>query len=241
MTKKIFLDAGHGGSDPGAVKYVTEAKVAISVVKAAASYLKNNYICEVKADTTADSTTTISNRANKWGADLFISVHFNAGGGDGWEGLVYSSANNKLGKTFEKQILAIGQNSRGVKYRPDLNVLRSTNMPAILNEMAFVDNKKDIKDWDEPAELKDMGIALAKAAAAYLKLKKKKAKEAQTPFRVKAKKNLIVRSTAALTSKKLQKTVKKGEIHTIIAVKGNRGALKSGGWITITDKYVDRL
>ena len=241
MTKKIFLDAGHGGSDPGAVKYVTESKVAISVVKAAASYLRNNYICEVEADTTPNSTTKISSDANKWGADLFISVHFNAGGGSGWEGLVYSSANNKLGKTFEKQILAIGQDSRGVKYRPDLNVLRSTNMPAILNEMAFVDNKKDIKDWDEPAELKEMGIALAKAAAAYLKLKKKKAKETQTPFRVKAKKNLIVRSTAALTSKKLQKTVKKGEIYTIIAVKGNRGALKSGGWITITDKFVDRL
>ena len=238
MAKKIFLDAGHGGSDPGAVKYVTESKVAISVVKAAASYLKNNYICEVKADTTADSTTTISNRANKWEADLFISVHFNAGGGDGWEGLVYSSKNNKLGKTFEKQILAIGQNSRGIKYRPDLNVLRSTNMPAILNEMAFVDNKKDIKDWDEPAELKEMGIALAKAAADYLKLKKKKPKKEKVPFKVKTKTNLIVREKSSLTSKKMDKVAKKGEVYTIVEVKGNRGKLKTGGWITITSKYV---
>ena len=86
---------------------------------------------------------------------------------------VYSEKNKALGQIFEKHVKAAGQNSRGVKYRPDLGVLRRTNMPAILNEGAFVDNKKDIQDWNEDAELKKLGIAYAEAAAEYLKLEKK--------------------------------------------------------------------
>ncbi|MEE0742715.1 MAG: N-acetylmuramoyl-L-alanine amidase [Emergencia sp.] len=170
---KIYFDAGHGGSDPGAVKYVREADVAMKVVEYAAAYMKEHYICEIYQDITADSINTIVARANKWKADLFVSVHFNAGEGDGYEGLVYGSANKSLGQCFEKHVKAIGQNSRGVKYRPDLGVLRLTNMPAILNEIAFVDNKKDIQDWDEDHELKKMGEALAKAAAESVGAKKK--------------------------------------------------------------------
>jgi peptidoglycan hydrolase-like protein with peptidoglycan-binding domain len=66
-----------------------------------------------------------------------------------------------------------GQNSRSVKLRPDLAVLKNTNMPAILNEGAFVDNLKDIQDWNDDAELKALGIAYAKAAAEFLGLNKK--------------------------------------------------------------------
>lgn len=170
---KIYLDAGHGGTDPGAVKYVVEKDVAIKVVKHCYNHLRDYYNCGVIADTSADSTKTIAQKANKYGADLFVSVHFNAGGGDGFEALVYNKANKKLGTCFEKRVLETGQNSRGVKYRPDLNVLKYTKMPAVLCEIAFVDNKKDIQDWDEDRELKVMGQALAKAAADWLKLEAK--------------------------------------------------------------------
>lgn len=177
--KSVFWDAGHGGSDPGAVKYVKESEVNIKVVNYAAAYMEENYVCEVHKDITADSLNAIISRANKLKVDLFISVHFNAGGGDGFEALVYSAGNKKLGICFAEHVADIGQNLRssnvapGVKYRPDLGVLRLTNMPAILNECAFVDNKKDIQDWDENAELKKMGEALAKAAADWLDLPKK--------------------------------------------------------------------
>ena len=50
---------------------------------------------------------------------------------------------------------------------------------SFLNEGAFVDNQKDIKDWDEDAELKKLGIAYAEGAAEYLKLPKKTAAPAQ--------------------------------------------------------------
>lgn len=238
--KRLYWDAGHGGSDPGAVKYVTESKVNTKVVNYACEYLKENYQCEVYKDTTADSINTICNRANKWDADLFVSVHFNAGGGDGFEALVYSSSRKALGQCFEKYVKAIGQNSRGVKYRPDLGVLRLTNMPAVLNECAFVDNKKDIKDWDENAELKKMGIALAKAAADWLDLPKKKTTSTKKgSFLVQVKnKDLHIRQSASSKSKSMG-CIKPGT-YTIVETQGEWGKLKSGaGWIHLD--YVKRL
>ena len=67
---------------------------------------------------------------------------------------------------------AAGQNSRGVKICTGLAVLRDTKMPAILNEGAFVDNKKDIEDWNDDAELRKLGIAYAESAE-FMKLEKK--------------------------------------------------------------------
>lgn len=169
MSKKIYIDPGHSNIDPGAVGYVTERDLTEKVSKYMAEYLVKNYDCEVKVDPiTNDSLSVIANAANAWGADLFVSNHFNAGGGNGYEALVYSLSRKMLGSIFEKHVKAIGQNSRGVKIRTDLGVLRMTNMPAILNEGAFVDNKKDIQDWDEDHELKKLGEAYAKAAAEYL-------------------------------------------------------------------------
>lgn len=176
MSKKIYINPGHSDKDPGAVKYETERKLNVKVANFMNEYLLANYVCATRMNPgTMNSTNLVVNDANTWKADLFVSIHFNAGGGDGYEALVYSTKNKALGQLFEKYVKAASQNSRGVKYRPDLNVLRSTNMPAILNEGAFVDNKKDIQDWNDDAELKKLGIAYAKAAAEFLKLEKKKA------------------------------------------------------------------
>ena len=79
----------------------------------------------------------------------------------------------ELGKVFEKYVKQAGQNSRGVKFRPDLAVLRYTHMPAVLNEGAFVDNEKDIADWNEDGELEKLATAYGMAAAEFLQLEKK--------------------------------------------------------------------
>lgn len=168
--KRVFVDAGHGGSDPGAVGIVRESDMNIKVTNYMCAYLTEYYECEVYKDITADSISTVTARANKWGADLFVSNHFNAGKGNGWEGLVYSVNGRALGLIFEKHVKAAGQNSRGVKYRPDLGVLRLTNMAAILNEGCFVDNWADLQDWNDDRELLVLGTAYAKAAAEYLSL-----------------------------------------------------------------------
>ena len=54
-------------------------------------------------------------------------------------------------------------------------------MPAVLTDGAFVDNKKDIEDWDDDAELKRLGEAYAEAAAEYLQLEKKVSASAPAP------------------------------------------------------------
>ena len=172
MTKKIYINPGHSDKDPGAVGYQTERVLNEKVSGYMSEYLLENYDCQTRVYSN-DSLGAVCEDANGWGADLFVSNHFNAGGGDGYEALVYSQQRVELGKVFEKHVLAVGQNSRGVKLRPGLWVLKHTHMPAVLNEGAFVDNQKDIRDWDEDTELKALGQAYAKAAAEYLGLEKR--------------------------------------------------------------------
>lgn len=174
MSKKIYINPGHSDKDPGAVGYEIERELNVKVSNFMNEYLLANYDCQTRMNPgSMGNLSAISEDANTWGADLFVSNHNNAGGGDGYEALVYSEKNVPLGRVFEKYVKAIGQNSRGVKLRPDLAVLRLTNMPAVLNEGAFVDNKTDIQDWNDDHELKKLGIAYAQAAAEFLGLEKK--------------------------------------------------------------------
>lgn len=241
MTKKIYINPGHSNTDPGAVGYETERKLTVKVSNYMRDYLLANYDCAVKMNPgTVGSLTAISNDANSWGADLVVSNHFNAGRGDGYEALVYSNARRSLGKIFEKHVKAVGQNSRGVKLRPDLGILRLTNAPAVLNEGAFVDNWTDIQDWNDDAELKVLGIAYAKAAAEYLALPKKASASgggssvsASGSFLVRVKiKDLYIR-TGPGTNYSNKGFIKPG-VYTIVQTSGKWGKLKSGaGWICL--------
>lgn len=177
--KMIFIDPGHSDIDPGAVGYETEFRLAEAVSKHQADHMRANYDCEVFiCPSNMDSLAQICDMANGMGAALFVSNHFNAAGGDGFECYVHNENRVELGKIFAKHVLAAGQNLRssavapGVKLGPGLYVLKHTTMPAILNEGAFVDNRTDIEDWNEDAELRKLGAAYAEAAAEYLQLEK---------------------------------------------------------------------
>lgn len=182
MIPKIYINPGHSDKDPGAVGYETERELNVAVSKHMNEYLLTHYDVETKVNS-GDSLYALCDEANAWGADLFVSNHFNAAGGDGYEALVYSEKTVPLGEIFAKHVKAVGQNLRpygaapGVKIRTNLAVLYRTKMDAILNEGAFVDNLKDIQDWNDDAELKVLGIAYAKAAAEYLGLEEKAQEE----------------------------------------------------------------
>ena len=183
MSKKIYINPGHSDKDPGAIGYETERELNLKVSNYMFYYLVANYDCDVRVYSN-DSLNAVCDDANRWGADLFVSNHFNAGGGDGYEALVYSQNRVELGKIFAKYVEAAGQNLRpygeapGVKIKTNLHVLKYTHMPAVLNEGAFVDNRQDIKDWDEDHELQKLGEAYAKAAAEFLGLTEN---DAQSP------------------------------------------------------------
>ena len=171
MIPKVYINPGHSDKDPGAVGYETERKLNVKVAEFMNRHMLEHYNVQTRITSGAvNSTGKVVEEANAWNADLLVSIHFNAGGGDGYEALVYGTKRKNLGEIFEKHVKHIGQNSRGVKYRPNLVVLRSSNMPAILNEGAFVDNKADIGDWKTDAQLQKLGVAYAEAAAEYLGL-----------------------------------------------------------------------
>jgi len=144
---KIFIDPGHGGSDPGAVSRIKESQYTLSYALELGRVLKLLGF-DVAYSHTTDVDVSLSNRcvnANAWGADYFISVHFNAGGGVGIETFAFSAGGNgeKLANAVQSAlIIATGSTDRGRKFA-NYQVLRDTNMSAILIEGGFVDNDAD--------------------------------------------------------------------------------------------------
>lgn len=214
-TYKVYIDAGHGGSDSGAVKYVREKDVNLTMALACRDYLQASGV-SVKMSRTSDKDTNLNNickAANDWGADLAASLHNNAGGGDGFE--IYHSINGGKGKTLAKNIEAevkkLGQNSRGLKTRRGTNgdyygFIRMTDMPAVICEGAFVDNKTDVKAIDSVAEQKAFGYAYARGILKTLEVADKGFGKSTTTT---AKKSVATSSTkkAAIPKKVASKVV----------------------------------
>lgn len=175
---KVYIDAGHGGSDPGAVKYVVERDVNLVMAMACDEYLKSHGVETMMSRTSNSQGTDINamaRAANNWGADLVLSIHNNAdnaGGGDGFE--VYYSVVGGTGKVLaqniEAEVKKLGQNSRGCKTRKGSDgadyygMIRLTNAPAVICEGFFVDNATDVKIADTAAEQKAFGQAYARGA-----------------------------------------------------------------------------
>ncbi|MED5041469.1 N-acetylmuramoyl-L-alanine amidase [Geobacillus stearothermophilus] len=183
--KKIKWDKGHGGSDPGAVANGLQEKVLThKIVEYAMDYLEANYTgFEQRTTRTGDQTLTLSQRAkmaNDWGADVFISVHINAGKGTGFESYVYnggvSSQTVALQNVLHDEILAamrqFGNITDRGKKRANYAVLRETKMPAVLTENLFIDSN-DAKLLKNEAFLKAVGEAHARGIAKFLGLPQK--------------------------------------------------------------------
>lgn len=170
---KVFLSAGHGGSDPGAVANgLCEKDINLNTLLACQEELLRHGVT-VTCSRTTDTTDPVSQEvkeANASKADLAVSFHANAGGGDGFEAFYYSSSvkGKKLAGLCEKYVKEIGQNSRGIKIGDKLYFVKNTTMTAVLVESFFVDNASDKKIGDTVAEQKTFGIAYAKAILEYL-------------------------------------------------------------------------
>ena len=127
--------------------------------------------CEVQmlqSDNLAGETPglpCVVDTANGWSADVFVSLHCNAANGyaRGTETLVYNEDGDaaELAACIQSQVVgSLGTIDRGVKERPMLIVLNSTDMPAVLVEMAFVDNDEDAQILTERAD--EMARAIAR-------------------------------------------------------------------------------
>ena len=174
MAKRVFIGVGHGGSDPGAAKYVVEKEANLVMALETKRILEANGV-DVGISRTNDVTEDLADRikeANAFAPDLAVDVHNNAGGGNGWEAIVqtnrYSEESRKAATAIEKRVKEIGQESRGLKTKLNssgtadyFGFLRQTNAPALILEGFFVDNRSDAKDFDTVSEQKEMGRAYA--------------------------------------------------------------------------------
>lgn len=183
--KKIFIDPGHGGSDPGAVKGKrTEKDDVLRLSLLIAEELKKQDV-EVKLSRTDDKTVPGLNAriksANTWGADYFISVHRNsaAASATGNEVWVISTATQPTILKARAVLSAVcsidGLTDRGIKkgavgYK-DYAVNRDTKMPSALLELGFISNDKDNAAFDKC--LKDYAKSISKALCEIVGVKYK--------------------------------------------------------------------
>lgn len=173
MSKKVFIGVGHGGKDPGAIgNGFNEADLNLSIALACqAELLRHGVIVGMSRTTDVnDDLNEEIRECNAFAPDIAIDIHNNAGGGDGAEAYYHygGGLSKTLAENVLKEIVAIGQNSRGAKTKTGVGgtdyygFIRCTKAPAVIVETAFVDNATDIKAIDTAEEQKAMGIAIAK-------------------------------------------------------------------------------
>ena len=167
--RAIFLDPGHGGSDSGAVSNgLREKDLTLSVYNKVSSRLASLGYSVLTSRNTDKGVGLVdrADQANKSNADMFLSIHFNAGGRGASYGIEtyyykarpeYTPAINKdkhndperleksrkLAQKIQQSLVSkTGAFDRGVK-RETFAVLRETSIPSILVELGFIDNQEE--------------------------------------------------------------------------------------------------
>lgn len=154
----VVLDAGHGGANPGALYNGRQEKDdALALVLAIGSILEQNGI-DVYYTRTSDiyeSPYQKATEGNEVGADYFVSIHRNSSPYpnqySGVETLVYNQYGEaaRLAYHINARLEQIGFLNLGVNERPNLVVLNSTQMPAVLVEVGFINTDADNALFDE--------------------------------------------------------------------------------------------
>lgn len=162
MAIRIFVDQGHNpyGFNAGAEGFgLREQDITYTVGAYLADILaadprfevatsrQNPY--EILGYSNASSLRERVDMANAWGADYFISIHVNANENpaiNGTESYVYAADTPAyyLGQDIVAEIVRrVGTKNNGTFVNPGLYVLRQTNMPAVLVELAYITNYSD--------------------------------------------------------------------------------------------------
>lgn len=180
---KIFIDPGHGGIDTGAVgNGLQEKDITLSIALEMRRLLQSEYEgVLIQLSRMSDETVSLeerTNRANRWGADVYVSIHVNAGGGTGYEDYIYHelSRNSRTARIrdvlHEEIIRATRFRDRGKK-EANFHVLRETTMPAVLTENGFIDHKEDAEKLADPNFLRTIARGHVNGLERALGLRKK--------------------------------------------------------------------
>lgn len=171
MAVKIMIDAGHGGYDNGATyegrrEKDDNLKLALAVGEILQA---QGYDVEyTRTEDVYDSPVQKARIGNASGSDFFVSIHRNSSPTpnqyNGVQTLIYDNSGIKatMAENINKQLEGVGYRNINVAERPDLAVLRRTQMPALLVEAGFINSDIDNNLWDtkfsETAEAIARGI-----------------------------------------------------------------------------------
>jgi len=150
---KIAVRGGHCPNVPGSRGIIDELKEDRLVKNAVIKYLNQMGVSVLDItppDSTSSSSADLSygvNKANNWGADLFVSIHFNNAystynGALGTEVCVYSEY-DIAGRVVNK-MASLGFRNRGQKVRTGLYELKHTSMKSMIVEVCFVEATEDV-------------------------------------------------------------------------------------------------
>ena len=174
---KVFIDAGHGGTDPGALGYgYRESDLNLQVAKKVESKLKSKGI-DVKMSRSSDIFYSLSERAemaNDYGADAFVSIHQNSAKDKSANGIeTYYNRNKEedkpLSNDIQTQVISqTGANNRGVK-NAEFTVLVKSKMISALVECGFITNELEVKKLSDSSYQDKLATGIANGIEEYLK------------------------------------------------------------------------
>lgn len=172
MAERIILDAGHGGRDSGANyegRVEKDDNLAMTLEVGRMLEEAGFDVVYTREEDIYQAPFRKATIANELGGDLFVSIHRNSSGTpnqyQGVESLVYSTGGfpEEVAENINEELEEVGYINLGVEERPRLIVLNSTQLPAVLVEVGFInadaDNEIFSTKFEETARAIADGIA----------------------------------------------------------------------------------
>ena len=193
LNKIVYLDAGHGGYDPGASYFgISEKSLTLAIQNRVKAKLESEGY-QVVTTRTSDTYVDLTDRsraANASESDIFVSIHINASGSSAAQGIEtyyyqpYAEYPSRINATYHANptrlsmsdtlanaiqsslINATGAQNQGVK-RQTFAVLRETTAPAVLLELGFLSNPQEAARLNTSAYQETLANAIVAGIKSY--------------------------------------------------------------------------
>ena len=175
---KVVLDAGHGGSDYGAIREgINEKDITLDVTQRIASILKSKgyKVALTRGDDTFVSLQDRVTFSEEEEPEIFVSVHVNSAVATEPKGIethYYHDYSNELAKVVHSHLAKdIDTKDRGL-FKSKFYVINHTTVPAILCEIGFISNEEERNELVSDSRKQKTAKAIADGIIEYLKIKK---------------------------------------------------------------------